>query len=94
MPPAFDARSRRFRSRRPDPLRQTRDAALEVQTALGAEMNGEPGWISLTAGAVLCAFSGLLLLVVIAQWAQFHDGPDIAARSVSAEMPVALRLLR
>lgn len=57
-------------------------------------MNGEPGWISLTAGAVLCAFSGLLLLVVIAQWAQFHDGPDIAARSVSAEMPVALRLLR
>jgi|KBSMisStaDraftv2_1062788.scaffolds.fasta_scaffold6312046_1 hypothetical protein len=57
-------------------------------------MDRESGWVSLTAGTLLCAFSGILLLVLIANWAQFRNSPDIEAHSVNAEMPIALRLLR
>lgn len=57
-------------------------------------MNTEPSWISLTAGTLLCAFSGLLLLVLTANWAQTHNSADIQSGSVSAEMPMVLRLLR
>jgi len=56
-------------------------------------MDREAGWISLTAGTLLCAFTGLLLLVLIANWAQFNNSPDIESHSVNAEMPIALRLL-
>ena len=57
-------------------------------------MDSEPNWISLTAGSVLCALSGLLMLVLIAQWAQYHDIPEIQSHALSADMPAALRLLR
>jgi len=57
-------------------------------------MDSESGWVSLTAGTLLCAFSGLLLLVVIGNWAEFHNSPDIESHSVNADMPIALRLLR
>jgi hypothetical protein len=56
-------------------------------------MDSEPSWISFTAGTVLCALSALLLLALIAQWAQDHNSPEIQSRAVSAEMPIALRLL-
>lgn len=57
-------------------------------------MDTEPSWISLTAGTLLCAFSGLLLLVLTANWAQTHNSAEIQSGSVSAEMPMVLRLLR
>ena len=57
-------------------------------------MDSELNWISFTAGTVLCALSGLLMLVLIAQWAQYHDMPEIQSRALSADMPVTLRLLR
>jgi len=57
-------------------------------------MDSENGWISLTAGTTLCALSGLLLLVLIANWAQYHESLGTQARSVSADMPLTLRLLR
>ena len=56
-------------------------------------MDSEPSWISFTAGTVLCALSALLLLALIAQWAQDHNSPEIQSRAVGAEMPIALRLL-
>ena len=56
-------------------------------------MDTEPSWISLTAGTLLCAFSGLLLLVLIANWARTHNNAEIQSDTVSAEMPIVLRLL-
>jgi hypothetical protein len=56
-------------------------------------MDRENGWISLTAGTTLCALSGLLLLVLIANWAQYHESLGPQSRSASADMPIVLRLL-
>ena len=57
-------------------------------------MDSENGWISLTAGTTLCALSGLLLLVLIANWAQYPESLGSQSRSISAEMPITLRLSR
>ena len=57
-------------------------------------MDSEPNWISFTAGTVLCALSGLLMLVLIAQGAQYHNTPEIQSQALSADIPAALRLLR
>ena len=56
-------------------------------------MDSEPSWISFTAGTLLCVLSAFLLLVLIAQWAQYHNSPELQSRAVSADMPMALRLL-
>ena len=57
-------------------------------------MDSEPNWISFTAGTVLCALSGSLMLVLIAQGAQYHNTPEIQSQALSADIPAALRLLR
>ena len=56
-------------------------------------MDSEPSWISFTAGTLLCVLSAFLLLMLIEQWAQYHNSPELQSRAVSADMPMALRLL-
>jgi hypothetical protein len=57
-------------------------------------MDGEPSWISVAAGSVLCALAAVLLLVLIVHWAQMHNGSEMESRYFSAGMPLALRLVR
>ena len=57
-------------------------------------MDKEPKWTPLAAGALLCALSAVLLLVVIGHRAQADKSSEIDARSQSADMPIILRLLR
>jgi hypothetical protein len=57
-------------------------------------MDRELSRISLTVGTLLSALSGLLLLVLIANWVQSHSNPEIQSQTLSADMPLALRLLR
>jgi hypothetical protein len=75
-------------------LRQNSRCRAALPTTFGGDMDSEPNWISFTAGTVLCALSGLLMLVLIAQGAQYHNTPEIQSQALSADIPAALRLLR
>ena len=60
----------------------------------GGDMDKEPKWTPLAAGTLLCALSALLLLVLIGDRTQSRNSPEIDSRSVNADMPLILRLLR
>jgi hypothetical protein len=57
-------------------------------------MGSEPSWISLTAATALCAITGVLLTVLIAQTAGMRESPVFQFNHDQADTLMALHLIR